>query len=90
MTASPTNFSTVPPWIVSTSRIAANQRFITLRTDSGSRRSPSPVESATSQKTTVTVLRAAVSECASGEPQTAQKLADGGLSAPHVAHAAMP
>ena len=57
ITASPTNFSTVPPARSTGVRMASNQRVITARRASGSSRSPSSVEPATSQKSTVTVFR---------------------------------
>src|SRR6266550_4451203 len=58
---------------------------MTLRSDSGSSCSPSSVEPTTSQNTIVTVLR---TSGASGEPsrapQTEQKFAPSGLSAPQL------
>ena len=56
ITASPMNFSTVPPWRSIASVIAAKYRDITRRTASGSSRSPSAVDPVTSQKITVTVF----------------------------------
>jgi hypothetical protein len=57
ITASPMNFSTVPPCDASTAAMRSKYRVITERSASGSSRSPSAVESATSQNRTVTVLR---------------------------------
>jgi hypothetical protein len=72
-------------------RIASNQPAITRRSASGSRLSPSRVESVTSQKSTVTVFRAdgAGLVRASGAPQFEQKFADGRFGSPHAAHAAI-
>ncbi len=76
------NFSTVPPWRSSTVRISRKNRVITSRIDSGSSRSASGVESATSQKTTVTVFRApcgAGPSAGSGLAQDMQNRARAGL-----------
>src|SRR6185312_8457085 len=56
-TASPMNFSTRPPWRSSTRCISPPYRVITCWNDSGSSRSPRPVDPTTSEKTIVTVLR---------------------------------
>ena len=75
-TASPTNFCTWPPWRSNSARMWSNQAAITTASDSGSRRSPSRVDPATSVETTVTVLRAGRAEVdGSGVPQARQKLA---------------
>jgi hypothetical protein len=61
---------------------------MTLRIDSGSRRSPSSVEPVTSQKTIVTVLRiSAVSGAARRVPQVEQKFARSALSVPQFGQA---
>ena len=57
ITASPMNFSTVPPWRSMIARISEKYRFITPRRTSGSSSSPSAVEPVTSQNTAVTTLR---------------------------------
>ncbi len=83
------NFSTVPPWCSSAALVASKKRVTTPRTDSGSSRSPSPVEPDRSQKTTVTTLR---SSCCAGvassrtEPQAGQKRAPAGAPWPHLGH----
>ena len=88
ITASPMNFSTEPPWRSSAVRIASKYRPMTLRIDSGSRRSPSSVEPVTSQKTIETVLRtSAVSAASSRVPQTEQKLAPSPFSEPQFGQA---
>jgi NhaP-type Na+/H+ or K+/H+ antiporter len=58
ITASPMNFSTVPPWRSSASRASEKYSSITRRSASGSSRSPNSVEPETSANTTVTVFRA--------------------------------
>ena len=90
ITASPTNFSTDPPWCSSVLRATSNQRPITRRSDSGSCRSPSVVELLTSLKRTVTVLRTSrggVRGAASGAPHALQKRASSGFSRPHAGQA---
>jgi hypothetical protein len=91
-TASPTNFCTRAPWRSNSARMWSNQLPITSASDSGSRRSPSPPDSATSVKTTVTVLRAgrtARSGDGRGVPQARQKLARAGLGSPHAGQTVM-
>ena len=61
MTASPTNFSTVPPWRSIVPRIAANACPTADRTTSASAASPSAVEPTMSAKRTVTVRRDSLS-----------------------------
>ncbi len=82
MTASPMNFSTVPPNSSICSRVWAKYRSVTVRRVSGSSVSDSTVESTRSQKTTVTSLRSAVdgADAATwrGVPQCGQKRASGG------------
>ena len=91
ITASPMNFSTVPPWRSSAARISSKYRDMTRRSDSGSSRSPIAVEPVTSQKTTVTVLR--VSCCTardvSGAAQAGQNAKSSGLSRPQFAQVSM-
>src|SRR5512141_1296682 len=93
ITASPMNFSTVPPWRSIASVIAAKYRDITRRTASGSSRSPSAVDPVTSQKITVTVFltspAAVGADSGSGLPQALQNLAPPGFSAPQFGQAAM-
>ena len=60
MIASPMNFSIVPPWRSTGVCIAPYHRLRSARSDSGSRRSPSSVKPARSQKSTVTVFLVAV------------------------------
>jgi hypothetical protein len=88
MTASPTNFSTVPPWRSITSRKASKYRLIAKRIASGSSRSPSVVEPTTSEKTMVTVLRPP-GDMSSGLPHAEQNLASGAFSRPQLGHAIM-
>ena len=57
MTASPTNFSTVPPWRSMIARRSSKYRRMRARSASGSVDSPSAVEPTRSQKRTVTTLR---------------------------------
>ena len=57
MTASPMNFSTVPPWSSTIPFIRSKYRANRARNASGSFVSPSEVEPVTSQKSTVTVFR---------------------------------
>ena len=59
---------------------------MTLRSDSGSSRSPSAVEPVTSQNTTVTVLRylAFAGAASSGAPQAEQKRASSAFSLPQL------
>ncbi|TML64184.1 MAG: hypothetical protein E6G17_03315 [Actinobacteria bacterium] len=56
-TASPMNFSTVPPSASISSRMASKYALMSALKRSGSRRSPMLVEPATSAKSTVTSLR---------------------------------
>ena len=78
MTASPMNFWTVPPWRSNTARVRSKYRPITSVSDSGSKRSPSPVEPARSLNTTVTTFRtrpASSSSRAIAAPQLEQNRA---------------
>ena len=61
---------------------------MTRRTDSGSSASPIAVEPATSQKTTVTVLRTSCGvDCSvSGAAQSSQNFAPSRFSCPHASH----
>ncbi len=60
------NFSTVPLWRSTGARIAAYQRVIRPRSDSGSSGSPSSVDPVRSQNSTVTVFRTAGPGCRAG------------------------
>ncbi len=82
ITASPMNFSTVPPWKVITRSARRKAVSISSRSGSGSRCSPSSVDPTTSAKSTVTSLRAAVPVVRKGVPQPRQNLARGGLRSP--------
>src|ERR687886_2125968 len=64
---------------------------MTRRSDSGSSRSPSGVESTMSEKTTVTVFRTSCAEgaCASGAAQAWQNRAPPGFACPQFGHAAI-
>src|SRR5580658_1308498 len=86
MTASPMNFSTVPPCCSITFRAASKYRRITSRRLSGSSRSPSAVEPVTSQKSTVTVLRWAREGAVvfSDAPHPLQKAASSAFSRPQL------
>jgi hypothetical protein len=57
ITASPMNFSTVPPWASTIPFIRSKYRASRARSASGSFDSPSAVEPVTSQNSTVTVFR---------------------------------
>ena len=89
MTASPMNFSTVPPWSSISARIASKYRAMTFRRDSGSSCSPSWVDPVTSQKRIVTVFRTSSAGEAAGsaEPQFEQNFASAALAAPQLEHA---
>ncbi len=87
MTASPMNFSTVPPCRSSTLRATSKYLDITLRSDSESRRSPRDVESVTSENSTVTVLRISLPSATSEAPQNPQNWNPSGFSLPHFWHA---
>ena len=92
MTASPMNFSTVAPCRSSTRRIPSKKRACTRRSDSGSSRSPNPVEPARSAKTTVTIFRTswpAAPLSARGAPHDRQKRASSGFRCPHSPQTAM-
>ena len=89
ITASPMNFSTVPPWLSITAAISSKYRPITRRRASGSSRSPSAVEPVTSAKTIVTTFRtsaAGASASPSGVAQFWQKRALSAFSSPQEGH----
>jgi len=95
ITASPMNFSTVPPWRSRISFADANVRPRMRRIDSGSSRSPMAVEPVTSLKRIVTVLRTsracpAPGAAPSAAPQLPQKRKPSGFVPPQDAHVAMP
>ena len=92
MTASPMNFSTVPPSASISSRIAIAYAPRTSCRSSGSSSSPSGVEPVMSAKRTVTSLRSAAptpSSAASGRPQCEQKRASSAFSPAQAGHAVM-
>jgi hypothetical protein len=86
MTASPMNFSTVPPWRSSTARTASKQAPMSRRNVSGSSLSPSAVEPVTSVNRTVTVLRIPRPDPAasSAAPQRPQNRKSSGTLAPQA------
>ena len=87
ITASPMNFSTVPPCRSIAARAASKYRVITARTASGSRDSANAVEPETSQKSTVTSFRCSrAGTSASAAPHESQKRAPSRFSAPQLAH----
>ena len=83
MTASPTNFSTVPPWCSIAARERSKYRTMIARTVSGSTRSPSSVEPTTSQNRSVATLRRSGRGSTSSAPQAAQNRASSGFCLPH-------
>jgi hypothetical protein len=88
ITASPMNFSTVPPSASISSRIAAKKLSITSRRRSASSRSPSSVDPETSANRIVTSLRSSPpASGATSSPQDRQNRASVGRSAPHLGHA---
>ncbi len=94
ITASPMNFSTVPPSASISSRIAAKNVSMTSRSCSGSSCSPNAVDPVTSANRTVTRRRscplgAAGSPTASltASPQVGQNRASPGTSPPQWGHA---
>jgi hypothetical protein len=85
ITASPMNFSTVPPSASISTRIAAKKAAMTSFSCSASRRSPRPVESDTSANSTVTSLRSSAAGAGvapSSAPQPLQKRASSGFERP--------
>lgn len=79
-TASPTNFSTVPPCRSMASREVAKYRDMTPRSASGSSCSPRAVEPVTSQKSKVTTLRISTPEAeTNGAPQDRQDRAEASI-----------
>ena len=89
ITASPMNFSSVPPWRSIATLATSKYEAIRPRIASGSRRSPSDVEPATSQKSTVTTFRCSrFGAASSGAAHALQKRAPSGFSAPHAAQVA--
>jgi hypothetical protein len=73
--------------------MASNQRPITARSDSGSSRSPRPVDPVTSANTTVTTLRSsragASGSAVSRPPQRMQNRATSGFSVPQAGQGIM-
>jgi hypothetical protein len=87
-TASPMNFSTVPPWRSSSWRSRAWYGASRALTSSGSRRSARSVEPTMSAKTTVTTLRSSrgvAAAAASGAPHSEQNFAVSACSVPQAA-----
>src|SRR5215203_1963918 len=82
MIASPNNLATVPSCLLTEALRKANAPFMISATCSGSSRSPSPVESTTSAKSTVTYLRSpsTLTWASSWAPQLKQNLAPSGLA----------
>ena len=82
--ASPTNFSTVPPWRSRIVRRSAWYPSMISRSTSGSLCSPSAVEPTRSQKTTVTVFLTPLAvPAARSAPHLPQKRKPSGFSLPH-------
>src|SRR5215207_11169786 len=81
MIASPSNRATVPPYLVTEEPKRAKAPFMISATCSGSSLSPSPVESTTSAKNTVTYLRSPSTRAGASSwlPQFRQNLALAGL-----------
>ena len=89
MTASPMNFSTVPPWRSIEARIVSKYLVMTLRSGSGSSPSPIAVDPVTSQNTIETVLRTSPAGSAgavSGVAQFRQNFARSGFCSPQFGH----
>ena len=86
ITASPMNFSTVPPCDSTIAFIRSKYRASSARSTSGSVDSPSAVDPVTSQNTTDTTLRTSreAAEAPSAAPQPLQKPAPTGLSRPQL------
>jgi len=87
ITASPMNFSTLPPWRSIARRMASKYRAMICSSDSGSRPCPSSVDPTTSENTTVTVLRASASGAdgpANAVPHARQNRASAWFSDPHA------
>ena len=90
-TASPMNFSTVPPNRSISSAIASKKGRSTARRSSGSRRAAISVEAVRSAKSMVTTLRSSTctrtaADGSRGEPQLPQKRLPGRFSVPQAAH----
>jgi hypothetical protein len=88
ITASPMNFSTVPPSRSTISRIRSKYRASSARNASGSVDSPSAVDPVTSQNSTVTVVRCSRLSPVRGEAHSLQNLARSGFSLPQAGQAA--
>ena len=86
MTASPMNFSTVPPCASSTRFAASNPRAITSRSTAASSGSPRNPVAFRSENTIVTVLRLSRvrARAASFPPHVPQKVNSGGLPSPQL------
>ena len=88
ITASPMNFSTVPPCDSTIPLIRSKYRASSARNASGSVDSPSAVEPVTSQNSTVTVFRCSRPPPASGAAQKPQNWKPSGFSLPQAGQAA--
>ena len=88
ITASPMNFSTVPPCDSTIPRIRSKYRASSARNASGSVDSPSAVDPVTSQNSTVTVFRCSWLSPASGAVQNPQNWNPSGFSLPQAGQAA--
>ena len=73
ITASPMNFSTVPPCCSMSAFIAPKYRVMSARVASGSWRSPSCVDPATSANSTETVLRTSRGRASTGASRAPQR-----------------
>ncbi len=84
ITASPMNFSTVPPCDSTIAFIRSKYRASSARSASGSVDSPSAVDPVTSQNSTVTVLRCSRLSPISGAVQNPQNRKPSGFSLPQL------
>jgi ribonuclease BN (tRNA processing enzyme) len=84
MTASPTYFSTVPPYSVSVVRATSKKAPSFRRSSSGSRLEASSVEPTMSAKTSVAIFRSGPLPGSSGAPQVEQKRPAPVTSAPQL------
>ena len=92
-TASPMNFSMVPPWRSTIARAVSKYRDSSSRTSSGSRPSAWVVKPTRSVNSTDTIRRSAAgSSCGAGasigEPQAPQNRSSGSFAVPHAGHRA--
>ena len=79
------NFASFPPCRSTTGPTPSKKAVMTWSSVSGSSRSPSPVESTTSEKRIVTTRRKRSAGCSgSASPQARQNLARSGFSSPQT------